>query len=474
MYESTSVADTYSTLGYVIAIMASLSLPMLPRAKFIQTMSLNIILTCLSAAVTLLQIYCATQARAHTTPPAPPTSKGPSPGTFLAPYNSSASAVCAIWLFVQMYAINVARAARPQLLFPVIMYGIFINIASVYAPTFPTMQVGIIFTERLLESFLTGYALAVGVSLFVFPTTVRMTFFAQSTGFIRLAQGTLKAQMAYLHSLEKLNIFRYSTQASGQGIDPSKRDSARIPTSTPEKQALKKAITSLGELHGKMSADVTFAKREMAFGKLDASDVSEMFKLLQGIFLPLTGLSSAADIFERIAEKWGSNESELPLAGLQRSRISVAQELNSQWDEILKTLHDPFEAMTEAMDAGLQHSLYALELAEPPKKEKMKGKRSSKEIPEDVEADDAGILKPGDVGYARHLEQKVNAFYEQRKSTLASYCQQQGIQLDPKSFRNSVEITANLHIKRSSQDEQVHQRNKRQLYIVLYVSKVAP
>ncbi|KAL6721682.1 hypothetical protein ACLMJK_000786 [Lecanora helva] len=468
MYESTSVADTYSTIGYVISIMAALSLPMLPRAKFLQMMFLNIVLTCAAAAVTLLQIYCATQARAHTTHAPPPTANGPTPGTRLAPYNSSASAICAIWLFVQIYAISVARAACPHLLFPVIMWGIFTNIASIYAPTFPTMDVGINFTERLLESFLTGYGLAVGVSLFIFPTTVRMTFFAQSTGFIKLVQGTLKAQMAYLHTLEKIDIFAILERAKEARMHPGKEPSLAKPTSNPEKQKLKELVAKLSELHGKMNGDLTFAKREVAFGKLNASDISELFKHIQDIFLPLTGMSSAADIFERIADKWGQAELDTSPLGIQRSRESVVFELNDQWNEIIRTLHDPFETMTEAMQAGLQHSLYALELAKPPKKQAMNNQRTSKVFSDDVEGGAVGI-KPGDPGYSKYLETKVKAFYEDRKATLASYCQEEGIQLDPKSFRNSAAIIGNRQFKRNSQDEIVHQRNKRQLYLVLYM-----
>lgn len=60
----------------------------------------------IAAAIALLVIYCSVQARTHTTHPPPPTAGGPSPGARVAGYNSSASAVCAVWLFATIYFVN--------------------------------------------------------------------------------------------------------------------------------------------------------------------------------------------------------------------------------------------------------------------------------------------------------------------------------------------------------------------------------
>jgi len=40
-YQATSVAETYQTLGYLVPIIASLCVCILPRAKFIEMMLLN-------------------------------------------------------------------------------------------------------------------------------------------------------------------------------------------------------------------------------------------------------------------------------------------------------------------------------------------------------------------------------------------------------------------------------------------------
>lgn len=96
----------------------------MPRGKFIQTMTLNILAVCIAAAVQLLALYCAIRARSNTTGPQAAAAEQQA-GRPL--YNSSASAVCAIWLFFQTYVINAVRAARPQYNFPCIIYSIFIN-----------------------------------------------------------------------------------------------------------------------------------------------------------------------------------------------------------------------------------------------------------------------------------------------------------------------------------------------------------
>jgi hypothetical protein len=307
IYESTPFAEIYSTLGYLVAIMSVLSFAIMPRSKFIQTMLLNIIAICIGAAFALLGIYCSVQARVHTTAALSSSSNGPSPGAAVVGYNSSASAVCAIWLFFNIYVVNTLRASRPQLQFPVIVYSIFSNVALTYAPSFPNMAAGIAFAKRLLEAFLTGFGVATGVSLFIFPMTVRKVFFKQSAGFIAAVQGTIKAQSSYLQSLETKEVFRPPPESDKKKKEGKshKNDSMRRaePLPTAETQTFKAAIGGLGELYGKLNADLTFAKRELAFGKLNGSDMDELLKLFQGVMSPIMGMSSTTDIFDRIAKR---------------------------------------------------------------------------------------------------------------------------------------------------------------------------
>lgn len=83
MYQATDVAQTYTTLGYLSAIIAILGFCIMPRAKFIQTMTMNIIATCIGAALAMLMVWSGVKAREHTTNPSAPPER----------YNSSQSAV---------------------------------------------------------------------------------------------------------------------------------------------------------------------------------------------------------------------------------------------------------------------------------------------------------------------------------------------------------------------------------------------
>lgn len=476
VYQNSAFAAIYSTLGYLVAIMSVLSFCILPRSKFIQTMLLNTVGICIGSAVALLQVYCSVQARAHTTVAPSPSSNGPSPGASVVSYNSSASAVSAIWLFFNIYLVNTLRASRPQLQFPVIMYSIFGNVAATYAPSFPTMTAGIAFVQKLITAFLTGFAIATGVSLFVFPTTVRMTFSKQSAGFITAVQGTLKAQIGYLQSLEREDVFTtpHATEDNVPGgkVPKSNKTKAAKPVSSLEAERLKAVIGALGELHGKMYVDLAFAKREMAWGKLTGSDIDELFKLLQGLMIPLTSLSSTADIFQRVAQRWGWTEPEDPSAEATPSEKGRSGTAKSQWNEIMRNLHDPFEAVTEAMNDGLQHVLYALEFGKPPKAKQNTSKANGDDdTSRDVEAE-AGVVKPGDPSYAKYLAQRVDTFHEQRRGIITKTCQQRGVEVGTDSMDHLAQAASTFDLGRTdlSDDLERHQRNKRQLFVVLYVS----
>jgi hypothetical protein len=99
MYRADSVADELGSLGYLVAILSSLSFAMMPRAKFFQTLVRNILFTCASVPYTILALYCARVARNNTQAPGD-TNR----------YNSSAAAVSAIFLFFNVYVANALRA----------------------------------------------------------------------------------------------------------------------------------------------------------------------------------------------------------------------------------------------------------------------------------------------------------------------------------------------------------------------------
>lgn len=48
-YQADSVAETYSTLGYLVAIISVIAMPIMPRAKYFQTLVLNVLGICVGS-----------------------------------------------------------------------------------------------------------------------------------------------------------------------------------------------------------------------------------------------------------------------------------------------------------------------------------------------------------------------------------------------------------------------------------------
>jgi hypothetical protein len=95
-YQSSAIADLTTTVGYLTAIMSIVSQCLLPRAKFIKIMFFNLLSTCVVAALCCLVIVCAVSVRQNDA----------SPDSMLEVYDSSASAVCAVWLMFAIWFVS--------------------------------------------------------------------------------------------------------------------------------------------------------------------------------------------------------------------------------------------------------------------------------------------------------------------------------------------------------------------------------
>lgn len=269
--------------------------------------------------------------------------------------------VCAIWLFANIWFVNVLRAKMPALQFPVILYSIFTNVAFTYGPLFTTIASGEQLIKELLEGFLTAFAISTGVSLFIIPISSRTVVFKEQAGYVQLIQATLKAQTAYLQSLEASDMFapEEPVDENDEDVDDSKKAKKNKKTKEKDKphpaanaqaQALKANLAALTALHGKLHGDMPFGKRETAWGKLDAKDIDEIFTLFRNILIPLIGMSTITDIFERIAERRGWVRIPNSKFDKAESWEALGQEAKEKekktWNEIMKTLHEPFEVVS--------------------------------------------------------------------------------------------------------------------------------
>jgi hypothetical protein len=386
-------------------------------------------------------------------------------------YNAAASTLSGLGLFITIYIISYVRAKRPQLVVPTIVYAIFTTVASTYAPRFPNMAASESFVKRLLETFLTGFAIAAGVSFFIFPVTSRTIAMKQSAGFLKLLQLSLKSHTDFMMSISaedrksRIEANRdHATEVGKVETDkPHKHHiSHRKAKSESVKQvdaklsaeaaAMKGTLFQIGALFGKLHVEIGFAKREIAFGKLCPKDFSEITNHLRDILLPIVGMTTFIDIMQSVKAK---NTSEAELIESAETIEAIKRLRSEEWAEVFDMSHNQFKALHVAMDGGLRHIAYVLELEKKPK-----GPAN------DVEKADA-TPTPGSEGFGIYLEEEIQKFYKHRQEVLQTWCERKGIQV-PSSFWDDP--SQQYSMKDLPDESTVRKReNQRQLYLILYM-----
>jgi len=291
MYQSPAVSTYYATLGYLIPIITVLALPILPRGSFMINLMLSTVAVCVGSAIGMLMMWSGVKARENTM------SGGSRPTATLtgAPYNASQSAVCAVWLFVNIWLGNVVRAKLPTFNLPVIIFSILINVAATYGPWMTSTQEAEYFIKQLLSAMLLALALALGANLLVFPVSSRLVAFKELAGCIGLLRKTVQLQKAYLVRLESDDMFAVATRTDTNPGFPDADPAGRTNLTKEAKaaKALKETVEALSALAGKLNADLSFAKRDVAWGKLDAKDLGDLFKYFRGVYVPTYTVPSA-------------------------------------------------------------------------------------------------------------------------------------------------------------------------------------
>ncbi|KAL2854756.1 hypothetical protein BJX68DRAFT_232518 [Aspergillus pseudodeflectus] len=449
IFQADSIAVYFTTSGYLIAIISVLGFSIMPRAKFVQMMVLDILAVCVAAAVAMLMMYATVKAREQSTD----SDQSLTTSSGFAPYNSSASVTSGVFLFFQTYLVHSFRAKYQQFQFPVIIYSIVANVTFSFAPLLPTMPAATSMVRRILEAGLLGLGLSTGVSFFVFPLSCRTVVFKQMEGYIGALRSTLKAHTAYFEALESDNVFgRTATYDSTvEKIDKHGK------VYTPEAATIRKAVQKITELHGKMSGDLTFAKREIAIGQLGPDDLQSIFRHLRQTMIPVVGLSFVVDIFERLSEYNRWNE---PIDPSTVISVDLRDRAVHEWNEIMSAVHDPFVSMIQTIDEGLQHVGLTMKLTKPPKTTKPAS---------DPEAS-ANPL-PGDKGFRTHLEKKLSDFKIAKRLALRAWSEEKGITLPPDFFEHPA--TAHLEMEDLPIDGSANRdRARRQLYLFLYMDQL--
>ncbi|KAK5047031.1 hypothetical protein LTR84_006973 [Exophiala bonariae] len=458
-YQSDRFAAEYTTQGYLISIIAMLSLPILPRAKFVQNITVTVLSTCFAAAISLLQIQCAVAAR-HSSGHPVSSSTGSSGSREAHGYNAAAHATAGVWLFFHLYLSNTIRAYRPQLLLMTIQYCVFTLIVSTYAPTFPTMGAGMNFIQRLLKVFLTGQALATGVALFILPISSRMLSSKQMVGVLKLLEKSLSIHSAYLHGITTHrahdtdtfddNGFAKTTANNPQGL-------ASIEKAEQDAKNLKLSLQQASQLFAQLKIEISFAKKEIGWGKLLPEDFTHIFTHIRQILLPVAGLSTFVDIMQSVKREKSEAENLIN----DTNTIEAIRRLEAEeWRELIVESRGPFQEVKAALVGGLTHITYVLELAPRPKV-----------TVKDIENGAQNPPSPGDPAFAAYLKARVDAFREHREGTVQRWCEKKGIDVPAKFWE---EPSAHLRFQESVTFQEVvrQKQNHQQLYLALYLESL--
>lgn len=290
MYQSATISTYFKTEGYLISIASVLAVAILPRERFIQLLILNILSICLASAMSLLLMWSSIQARAHTSPP-PATGYRP-------PYNSSQSAVCAVWLFTNIWLANFLRAKLPSLNLPVVLYSIIVNTSATVGPTIATTKMAESFVRELLLAMLFGMGLATAVSLFVVPISGRSVVIAELKSLNILLRETVNLQKDYFEARmpdgaprwEQLNEGDVSTglwKRRPSAMRAARHESPDDSSDIEFVKRIRETIRALRNLVGKLWNDIPVARRSIAWGHLGSEDLEEVYRLFGNVTIPM-------------------------------------------------------------------------------------------------------------------------------------------------------------------------------------------
>jgi hypothetical protein len=341
-------------------------------------------------------------------------------------YNSSASAVNAIFLIINLFMINMLKAARPALYIPSIQFSIFIMIGFTYGPNQPTMHSSYNFVRELLYTFFTGQAISTGVSFLIIPVSSRKVFFAEATGLMRGFQGLLKAQLAFLGTLRHSELYAEVSTVE-MGLQYQQKSTT-----------LKSAFRGVFALSTKLHVDVVYAQRETAYGHFKGTDIEEFHQLLRGVIVPISGLSTIADISERLRNYEESEEKSARSDGTNDEKSTEPEtfgndqrHVRGDWQELVGSLHESFESTVQLLDDAITHVLILLQLIPVPKLESSMNRAGGANLENGTGIPDLesglGNPRPGELGFGDYLEKEIMNLRPYRTTKLQEWAESKGL-----------------------------------------------
>lgn len=233
----------------------------------------------------------------------------------------------------------------------------------------------------------------------------------------------MKKKAAYYQSFQAAeSLSQPSNETPQPKDDPIGASDSTKKHTFPAREALFASLNGLVALHTEIYNDTVYAKREIAYGKLNGDDLHQLFKAFRAILTPMVGLRTMIEVFDRLAPEDSTGQTTRESFDV---RANEKSELRLLWSRVISAMHGPFAEIGEIIDQGLEHAAVVLEYLPKPKRGN------------DEEAQ--GGLKPGDPTFTQYMDRKVQEFHSRRSEFLSAWARERDALRRPGTQSNSLD-----------------------------------
>lgn len=133
-----------------------------------------------------------------------------------------------------------------------------------------------------VRCYYTGVAIGFFSGILIYPINYRTEIFEIQEKYIHSAQGLLQQSLSYLAKIVHEPVY-----LAHHGLQGQQGPNARQGPLVGESSVLQQQMSDLKALYVKMHAELIMAKREIAWGKLSAKDITAVSDLCRHILMPM-------------------------------------------------------------------------------------------------------------------------------------------------------------------------------------------
>lgn len=323
----------FKTQAYLAAIMSVCVLPTLPRARLLEYNLQLAFSIGMSYCWVLLGGWCGLEARKHTTHSTEE----------LNAYNSSAEAVVAIFLIFLTWCAFTLKSAFPTWNIQCTWGGIFAVSTLPTVAQASTMAEVIYKASITVEAFLAGQAIGFVNALLIFPQSCRGVFRKDMEACLDGLVDVMRAQKRCTEDYRSKTIAAEGEDERNSSVDQLQG-------------ALQRFINCVVDAR----ADVEYAEREMAWDRLDHSQLDHIASILVDLIPPVFGLGSTADMLQLAVDRFNRSHKDVSSENGNLEPDNSGDE--AYWRGLENKMHEQSYRISDAIIEGTEHAKHRLEL----------------------------------------------------------------------------------------------------------------